>query len=54
MITGQLPFEADNAVSVAIMQLQADPRPPKDINPAIPDGLEEDRKSTRLNSSHRL
>ena len=25
MITGQLPFEADNAVSVAIMQLQADP-----------------------------
>ena len=41
MITGQLPFEADNAVSVAIMQLQADPRPPKDINPAIPDGLEE-------------
>ena len=41
MITGQLPFEADNAVSVAIMQLQNDPRPPKDINPAIPDGLEE-------------
>ncbi|WP_085833405.1 Stk1 family PASTA domain-containing Ser/Thr kinase [Clostridium merdae] len=41
MITGQLPFEADNAVSVAIMQLQADPRLPKDINPAIPDGLEE-------------
>lgn len=41
MITGQLPFEADNAVSVAIMQLQADPRMPKDINPAIPDGLEE-------------
>jgi serine/threonine protein kinase len=41
MLTGQLPFEADNAVSVAIMQLQADPRPPKDINPAIPEGLEE-------------
>lgn len=41
MITGQLPFEADNAVSVAIMQLQADPRPPRDINPSIPDGLEE-------------
>lgn len=41
MLTGQLPFEADNAVSVAIMQMQADPRPPKDINPAIPDGLEE-------------
>lgn len=41
MITGRLPFEADNAVSVAIMQLQADPKPPKEINPAIPDGLEE-------------
>ena len=41
MITGQLPFEADNAVSVAIMQLQNDPRPPKEINPSIPDGLEE-------------
>jgi eukaryotic-like serine/threonine-protein kinase len=41
MITGRLPFEADSAVSVAIMQLQADPKPPKEINPAIPDGLEE-------------
>jgi eukaryotic-like serine/threonine-protein kinase len=41
MITGRLPFEADSAVSVAIMQLQADPKPPKEINPAIADGLEE-------------
>ena len=41
MITGQLPFEADSAVSVAIMQLQADPKPPKEINAQIPDGLEE-------------
>ena len=41
MLTGTLPFEADNAVSVAIMQLQADPKPPRDINPAIPEGLEE-------------
>ncbi len=41
MITGQLPFEADNAVSVAIMQLQADPKYPRDINPTIPIGLEE-------------
>ena len=41
MITGQLPFEADNAVSVAIMQLQADPKAPRDINPTIPIGLEE-------------
>jgi serine/threonine-protein kinase len=41
MLTGRLPFEADNAVSVAIMQLQSDPKPPKEINPTIPDGLEE-------------
>ena len=41
MLTGQLPFEADNAVSVAIMQLQSQPQPPRDINPLIPDGLEE-------------
>ena len=36
MVTGQLPFEADNAVSVAIMQLQSDPSPPKELNPNIP------------------
>jgi serine/threonine protein kinase len=41
MLTGRLPFEADSAVSVAIMQLQADPKPPKEINETIPDGLEE-------------
>lgn len=41
MITGRLPFEADSAVSVAIMQLQTDPKPPREINDAIPDGLEE-------------
>lgn len=41
MITGKLPFEADNAVSVAIMQLQSNPKPPQQINPSIPDGLEE-------------
>ena len=41
MLTGKLPFEADNAVSVAIMQLQTDPRPPREIDPNIPEGLEE-------------
>ena len=41
MITGQLPFEADNAVSVAIMQLQAEPRKAREINPEIPEALEE-------------
>lgn len=41
MLTGRLPFDADNAVSVAIMQMQATPAKPRDINPAIPEGLEE-------------
>lgn len=54
MITGQLPFEADNAVSVAIMQLQQNPKPPREINPAIPDGLEEiTLKAMQKDSSQR-
>ncbi|HEX3027559.1 MAG TPA: protein kinase, partial [Clostridia bacterium] len=41
MLTGELPFEADSAVSVAIMQLQQNPKQPREINPDIPEGLEE-------------
>lgn len=41
MLTGKLPFDADNAVSVAIMQLQSEAKRPRDINPEIPEGLEE-------------
>ena len=41
MLTGQLPFEADNAVSIAIMQMQAEPKRPSEINSDIPEGLEE-------------
>ena len=41
MLTGQLPFQADSAVSVAIMQLQRDPKSPRDINGSIPIGLEQ-------------
>ncbi len=41
MLTGKLPFQSDNAVSVALMQLQNDPVSPREINPAIPVGLEE-------------
>ncbi|MCL2884396.1 MAG: Stk1 family PASTA domain-containing Ser/Thr kinase [Oscillospiraceae bacterium] len=39
MLAGRLPFEADNAVSVAIMQLQSEPTPLREINPSIPEGL---------------
>ncbi len=41
MLTGKLPFQSDNAVSVALMQLQNDPIRPREINPSIPQGLEE-------------
>ncbi len=41
MLTGKLPFEADSAVSVAIMQMQSEAKPPRQINPAIPEGLED-------------
>ncbi len=41
MLTGKLPFESDNAVSVAIMQMQSVAERPTAINPEIPEGLEE-------------
>ena len=41
MITGQMPFQAESAVSVAIMQLQREPKTPTEINGSIPMGLEQ-------------
>lgn len=41
MLTGRLPFEAESAVSVAIMQLQSEAKAPRSINASIPEGLEE-------------
>lgn len=41
MLTGRLPFEADSAVSVAIMQLQNEPSRLRELNPDIPEGLEQ-------------
>ncbi|MBQ7288255.1 MAG: protein kinase [Clostridia bacterium] len=41
MLTGELPFEAENAVSVAIMQLQNEPKGLREINSEIPLGLEQ-------------
>ena len=41
MLTGQVPFQSDTSVSVAIMQLQAEPKRPRDINDSIPVGLEQ-------------
>lgn len=41
MLTGTLPFDGDTAVSIALMQLQQEPRRPREINPDIPVGLEQ-------------
>lgn len=41
MLTGKMPFQAESAVSVAIMQLQRDPQLPTEINGSIPLGLEQ-------------
>ena len=41
MLTGNLPFDGENAVSVALMHLQVVPDTPRTINPSIPEGIEE-------------
>ena len=41
MLTGSLPFQSDNAVSVALMQLQKEPVMPRTLNPQISLGLEQ-------------
>ena len=41
MLTGTLPFDGESAVSVALMQLQAKAKRPREVNPDIPEGLEE-------------
>lgn len=41
MLTGQLPFQSDSAVSVALMQVQQEPVRPSQIFPSIPLGLEQ-------------
>lgn len=40
MLTQKVPFEAENPVSVAVMQVQNTPRPPREIRPDIPTALE--------------
>lgn len=58
MITGQLPFQSDSAVSVALMQVQKEAVAPRKINPALPVGIEQitmramlKRKTSRYQSA---
>lgn len=41
MTTGKLPFDADSPVTVALQQIQSQPKRPRSINPDIPEGLED-------------
>ena len=41
MLTGQLPFESDNPVTVALMQVQKEAKNPREIKSDIPLGLEQ-------------
>ena len=41
MTTGELPFDADSPVSVALKQIQSQAKRPRAINPSVPEGLED-------------
>lgn len=41
MLTGKVPFEADTPVSVALKQIQSKAVLPREVNPSIPEGLQE-------------
>lgn len=41
MITGKLPFDGENPVSIALKQINEAPKLPSELNPNIPKGLEQ-------------
>lgn len=41
LLTGQLPFDGESQVAIALKQMQAEAKRPREINPDIPEGLEE-------------
>ena len=41
MLSGKKPFDGDNPVSIALMHMQTQPKKLSEINPSIPEGLEE-------------
>jgi serine/threonine-protein kinase len=61
MFTGVLPFEHDELMPLLMMHLNQAPRPPREINPDIPEGLEqiilrlmEKKPENRYNSCREL
>jgi serine/threonine-protein kinase len=40
LLTGVVPFEGETAVAIAFKQVAAEPRPPSELNPAVPRALD--------------
>jgi serine/threonine-protein kinase len=40
LLSGAVPFEGDSAVAIAFKQVSAEPRPPSELNPALPPSLD--------------
>ncbi len=40
MLTGEVPFEADSAIGVAMKHVNEAPRPPREANPEVPEALD--------------
>jgi eukaryotic-like serine/threonine-protein kinase len=40
LLTGVVPFDGETAVAIAYQQVSAQPRPPSEVNPAVPLGLD--------------
>lgn len=41
MLTGQLPFDGDTPVSIALQHINSTPKPPRELNPRVPVGMEQ-------------
>lgn len=53
MMTGKLPFEGDSPISVAMKKINGDPLPPREINPLIPETMEQVIKRAMARNPHK-
>lgn len=53
MMTGKLPFEGDSPISVAMKKINGDPQAPREINPLIPETMEQVIKRAMARNPHK-